>query len=110
MRIKFADIRHFQNAGLLSPPYMSISSLRMLAYAIGVCIHPRLAACIEKEHTLASVRAYASCIEKEETHALAYADAHAGVCINPRLVSRIKKDGNSECDPQKQNFVDLRAS
>ena len=107
MRIKFADIRHFQNARLLSPPNMSISSLRMLANAIGVCIHPRLAACIEKEHTLAYVTAYSSCIEKEEAHALAYADAHASVCINPSLVSRIEKDENSDGDPQKKIFFDL---
>ena len=49
----------------------------MLAYAIGVCFHPRLAACIEKEHTLTNATAYASCIEKEKEHTLAYAHAHA---------------------------------
>ena len=42
----------------------------MLAYAIGVCFHPRLAACIEKEHTLTYATAYASCIEKEKEHIL----------------------------------------
>ena len=65
----------------------SISRSRMLAYAIGVCIHPRLAACLEKEHTLA------------------YACAHARVCINARLASRIEKDENSDGDPQTQNYA-----
>jgi hypothetical protein len=59
----------------------------MLAYAIGVCIHPRLAACLEKGHTLA------------------YACAHARVCINARLASRIEKDENIDGDPQTQNYV-----
>ncbi len=72
----------------------------MLAYAIGVCIHPRLAACIEKEHTLASVTSYASCIEKKKENTLAYACGHARVCINARLASRIEKDENSDGDPQ----------
>ncbi len=65
----------------------SISRSRMLAYAIGVCIHTRLAACLEKEHTLA------------------YACAHARVCINARLASRIEKDENSDGDPQMPNYA-----
>ena len=77
----------------------------MLAYAIGVCIHPRLAACLEKEHTLAYVTAYASCIEEEEEHTLAYASTHASVSINARLASRIEKDENSDGDPQTQNYA-----
>ena len=76
----------------------------MLAYAIGVCIHPRLAACIEEEHTLAYVTAYASCIEKEKEHTLAYAYAHASVCINARPASRIEKDENSD-DPADAELV-----
>ena len=77
----------------------------MLEYAIGVCIHPRLASCLEKEHTLAYVTAYASCSEEEEEHTLAYASAHASVCINAHLASRIEKDENNDGDPQTQNYA-----
>jgi hypothetical protein len=75
------------NLSLADARVRSISRSRMLSYAIGVCIHPRLAACLEKEHTLA------------------YACAHARVCINARLASRIEKDENSDGDPQTQNYA-----
>jgi hypothetical protein len=93
------------NLSLAYARVRSISRSRMLAYAIGVCIHPRLAACLEKEHTLAYVTAHASCIEQEKGHTLAYAYAHARVCMNARLASRIEEDENSDGDSQTQNYA-----